>query len=166
MPTKERSLNIRDDVVFERRQWFIQRLGWALMTLVLLLALAGLFGGGPLSRTSATSGTLHTEYERFVRANSRATVHVTARATINNRVRLAIDRNYLDELGLESVQPPPSHVASTTGEIIFEFEAPAGQDVNVAIDATPPAAGFASGTIRALDTTREASVQIKHLIYP
>lgn len=59
-----------------RTQWRWERIGWALIAVLVLAAAAGLFGGGPLSdeTVTATSGnaTFEVEYERWNRLN-----HVT-----------------------------------------------------------------------------------------
>ena len=46
-------LQIHQDLCQERREWKIQRVGWLLMALMLVAALAGLLGPGPLSSTIA-----------------------------------------------------------------------------------------------------------------
>ena len=43
------SLQIEEDLPLQERTWRFQRVGWAIMGLLLLSALAGLFANGPLS---------------------------------------------------------------------------------------------------------------------
>ena len=50
--------------------WALQRIGWAVMALVVLVGLVGLFGTGPLSRATAgeeEAPLFVEEYERFAR---------------------------------------------------------------------------------------------------
>lgn len=49
MPSRQRSLQIREDPAFQHRQWRVQRVGWLTIGLLLVLALAGVFGKGPAS---------------------------------------------------------------------------------------------------------------------
>lgn len=42
-------LEIEEDLDHQRRCWKLERASWAVMALVLLAAMAGLFGSGPLS---------------------------------------------------------------------------------------------------------------------
>ena len=57
---------------FQRREWRAQQIGWIALGLFLAAALAGLFGGGPLSsaRASDPGGGLTVDYQRFVRAGA------------------------------------------------------------------------------------------------
>ncbi|MDQ6718742.1 MAG: hypothetical protein M3Z17_10420 [Gemmatimonadota bacterium] len=43
------TLGIAEDMNFQRRTWMVQRVGWAIMILVCIAALFGVFGKGPLS---------------------------------------------------------------------------------------------------------------------
>lgn len=47
-------LEIEEDLDFQRRMWRLQQIGWALLVLVVVAALLGLFGKGPLSRAVAS----------------------------------------------------------------------------------------------------------------
>ena len=70
-----RDLEISEDIVFQRRSWVMQRVGWGLMALFLATGPTGAFGVGPLSSTSAIREDLKVSYERFPRAatdNARA----------------------------------------------------------------------------------------------
>lgn len=61
-------LEINQDLAFERRQWPVQRVGWGVGALIIVAALLGVFGSGPLS--AATAGdeeTLLVHFQRFVR---------------------------------------------------------------------------------------------------
>ena len=62
-------LQIDEDMEFQRRSWIVQRIGWAIFALVILLAALGLFGDGILSDTKAgqEEGALWLEYPRFER---------------------------------------------------------------------------------------------------
>ena len=46
-------LAIREDMRHQRLEWAVERVGWAAVALVLVAALAGLLGHGPLSRATA-----------------------------------------------------------------------------------------------------------------
>lgn len=50
-------------------EWRLQQLGWAVMALIVVLALLGVFSTGPLSwsSTTAADGTVEVQYQRFVR---------------------------------------------------------------------------------------------------
>ncbi|HPO58399.1 MAG TPA: hypothetical protein PLV53_06100 [Anaerolineaceae bacterium] len=53
--TKEENfsgLQVDQDMPFQEKEWTAERAGWIIGLLLLLAGLAGLFGGGPLSRAA------------------------------------------------------------------------------------------------------------------
>lgn len=63
---------VGEDPVFQHRVWAAQRIGWAVMGAVVLFALAGGLGDGPLSTAEATSadGALRVGHDRVARQDS------------------------------------------------------------------------------------------------
>ncbi len=103
------SLQLEQDLGFQRRQWFAQRVGWALMWAAAAAGLAGFFGRGPLSaRTlSDPSGVIEVEFDRFQRAQARSEVHfsLSPAAVRDGRLQIWIDDAYLRGLRIESISP-------------------------------------------------------------
>jgi hypothetical protein len=165
MPAKKRSLALHEDLAFQRREWRIQRVGWVAIAALLLAALVGLFGNGPLSRASATDGPLHVEYERFAHARTLTTLRITLRELKGESVRLAIDREYLDAMPIELIRPLPIRTVSAGREMLYEF-AVAGSEAHITLDANPQQAGFAHGSIRIQPPAPSATVRFDQLIYP
>lgn len=62
-------LQISEDMEFQRRSWIVQRTGWAIFALVILLAALGVSGDGMLSsaRAGQEDGGLWLEFPRFGR---------------------------------------------------------------------------------------------------
>lgn len=121
-------LEIEQDLAFERREWAVQRAGWALMALVLLAALLGLFGAGPLSRAVATdeNGQFQLDYERFTRAKAPSTIQVRIAPGVASRgtVTVWFDGEYLQGGHIEGVTPEPEMVETTGDRIIYTFLSP------------------------------------------
>ena len=69
---KTDGLEITEDMSFQNLTWKIQRIGWVIMFILVLLALLGLFGDGLLADTTAGSSEagLSIEYPRYERAFS------------------------------------------------------------------------------------------------
>jgi hypothetical protein len=67
LPSRSSQLQIDEDLAFQRREWKIQRVGWGAMALVIIAALLGVFGTGPLSNATLEREGLRLEYERFCR---------------------------------------------------------------------------------------------------
>jgi hypothetical protein len=60
-------MEVNADIEFQRRVWRVQRIGWLIIAAVIVAALLGVFGGGPLSRAAVQGDGLRLEYERFAR---------------------------------------------------------------------------------------------------
>lgn len=69
------SIEITEDLSFQRRAWIMQRVAWTIMLLLTIAALLGAFGRGTLSSARVTSpgSVMSAEYERFARLYSRNT---------------------------------------------------------------------------------------------
>ena len=83
MASKQPNRHFRDELHPGVRdgQYIAQRIGWLLIAAVIVLALLGLFGDGPLSRAKATSSSegisIELEYQRFARSRSPQELRVT-----------------------------------------------------------------------------------------
>lgn len=163
---KQRSLELREDVEFERRQWRVQRVGWVAITLVLLAAIAGLFGNGPLSHVSASAGNLQVRYDRFVHADAPATLNIDVANLPGDVARLAIDRSLLEPMDVQRMQPRPSRTRAAGDAVVFEFDLSDARTLHVLIDASPQAPALASGSISVLEGGVPSTVRIQQLIYP
>jgi hypothetical protein len=109
--TRKRTLEIDEDMDFQRKEWFAQRIGVVMLSAVVVGALLGITGkGGPLSRRIAgePGGAVRVEYERFVRRGARSTIKVHLSGTSGDP-RLWISDAYLDRVRIESVEPQPDH---------------------------------------------------------
>src|SRR4051812_19112914 len=95
-------LEVAEDLRVQRRNWAFAAAGSAVMVMVALAGLLGLFGGaGPLSRATVgdQKDTIYVqEYERFLRFGKPTTLHVsvdTTAADVGGAIRLWINREYL-----------------------------------------------------------------------
>lgn len=135
-------LEIEQDVQYAEREWTAERVGWGLLLLVVALALAGLFGNGPLSWTTIKSsqGDLDVAYERFGRrgGSQELTVRTTADAARNGTWELFFSLDYLNALQVTSITPEPESVAADRGGVRFTFsQASPRADLEVTFAVTP-----------------------------
>lgn len=107
------SIQLDEDPDFQRRSWKVQRAGWAAMALSVAASLAGVFGGGPVSRERAESPdkVWSVEYERFVRRAADTELrYLFAAGAVSDPIRLKLDKGYLGKMRLESAPwPKPRH---------------------------------------------------------
>lgn len=159
-------LELAQDLRFQRREWVVQRVGWAAMALLVVAALAGMLGrGGPLARTHATSpdGSLRIEYDRFAHyeAPTRLRVSIAWPAPRGGEVRLWIERAYLAKARVQQVMPEPESVKLAGDRVIYVFAAGARGDVS--FELKPDTFGALAGTA-GLEGGGE--VRFRHFVYP
>lgn len=118
-------LELEEDLRFQKRQWKVQRIAWVVWLLVLVAAVAGLFGSGPLSNGTAgeEGGPLWAEYQRFERHQgpSDLKVFLGPGAASGGEGRVWLGRDYLESVELESVTPPPLRVEAGADRYTYVF---------------------------------------------
>ena len=118
-------LELEEDIGFQRRDWAVRHIAWAVLALVFLAALLGIFGNGILSK--ATLGDdgmpLQVEYERFGRhkAPMDLKMRLGPEAVQEGKVRLWLERSYLNTMQVETIVPQPGSVESGANHLIYVF---------------------------------------------
>jgi hypothetical protein len=135
-------------LALQRSVWRVQRLAWALMVLVVLAALLGLTGSGPLSRKSVTSadGTVRVEYERFLRRGATTTLRIHSGPNRRGAAGFSVwvARPYLEDVTIQGIQPPPEGVQAGYDRVTWRFEVSSqdpGAPMTVTIHLVPGAIG-------------------------
>lgn len=113
-------LQIGVDMDFTRQMWRVQRAGWILMGLVILLALLGFFGGaGVLAHGVAgqREGPLWVEYDRYSRfqSPSKFVAHFQATPDEEGNVAVTVNRAFLRGFQVEQIAPQPEEVELAAG---------------------------------------------------
>jgi hypothetical protein len=154
-------LPIDDDPQFHRIGWTVQRIGWVALAAFLGAALLGVFGHGPVSRTTARDGDLAVEYQRFARREAPSEVRIEVPADPDGRARISLDEHFTDAMRIATIVPEP--IASTTGERVgFEFLVAPGELAHVIVRFEPERVGSTSTELRGGDR----SVRIAQLVWP
>ena len=160
------SLEIGQDLDFQRKEWRIQRIGWVVIALIALAALLGVTGSGVLARTAVSEGPLQLTYSRFDRLEAPTTleVHLAADAVSGEQVELWIDRAYLQDVQVEQVVPEPEAVRGDGDGLIYVFgvEEP-GQPLMVTFDLRHTTFGPKSGWIALAD---EPPLDFGQFVFP
>jgi hypothetical protein len=168
--TRVDGMEIEQDLEFQRRSWTFQRAGWVVMILVLVAALAGLLGAGPLSSSTVTvAGALRVEYQRFSRYQTPETlvVHVDPAAVRDSAVRIGLDRDYLGVSKVETVTPPPVSVRADGSELTYEFAVGRpDQPVMVTFVMQPERLGFSRGRVVLHRGEAPETAAFWRLVYP
>ena len=133
--SKKRTLEIEEDLTFQKKEWLFQRIGVTILLLFVGAALLGLTGmGGPMSHGEAgeRGGPLHVEYERFVRRNAQATIKVRMHGAPGD-VRFWVSSEYFEHVRVDSIVPAPQLVSVEEGRHVYEIRA-SSPDVTVTLE--------------------------------
>ncbi len=117
-------LEIEESMRAQRLLWKTQRIARALAVLLLVLGVAGLFGGGPLSHARTSSGGHALDYERVGYRDSPQVYRLELASEVarDGKVRVWFDRGTLGRMKLGEIIPQPDRSVVAADRVIFEFE--------------------------------------------
>lgn len=145
--------------------WRMERLGWAAMALIVLAAVAGLFGHGPVSRTTAGNpSSIRVEYERFARHGGR--VELTAHLPPNlvgEAASVTLDRAFLERVRISGIAPRPEAETMLPDGVRYRFAVSGQPAAPITFHLEPQEAGLVSGSIRG---DGGPPVPVRLFIYP
>ena len=146
---KKRSLQIDEDITFQRKEWIAQRIGVVALSLFVLGALFGLTGkSGPLSHGEAgdRNGALHVEYDRIVRRGAQAYLKLHVRSTAPGDLQFWISTPYLRDVTIEKIVPEPDAEGVETERHVYALRA-GTRDVTIAFEIEHRTIGLVHGEI-------------------
>ncbi len=125
-PHRVGDLELDEDLRIQQREWTVQRIGWTVMLLIVVLGLVGLFGTGPISTgsTEAGDGRLAAGYQRFIRHDGRTTISFTVDGNLaneSNEVELWLSTSYLRGVEVQGISPQPAESTGAGDRTIFVF---------------------------------------------
>lgn len=153
---------------FRHWNWVGQIVGQILMALLLIAALIGLFGSGPLSSATASSdGTLmQVLYDRFARYEGQSTLRIELApgATSSDSVEIQISRSLLEDFQIESIAPEPDSVTAGSGQLTYTFEVDEpGQSAELVFHLRPQQIGLSTVEVGLGD---DEPVSFTQFVYP
>lgn len=161
------SLQVDQDLTYQERTWTVERIGWAIMLLLVLAGASGLFGGGPLSQATAgeQGGALWVEYPRFARlkAPTELRLHVGSESVAGDTARVWLDQRYLDSARVEQVSPEPDQVVVGADRLEYVFAAASEQPATLTFFLEPEHVGRHAGRIGIVDGP---TVEFSQIIWP
>jgi hypothetical protein len=151
-PKDSEGPDLNQDLPFQYRTWRIQRIAWGAIALILLCAVLGLFGHGPLSRATIRDPSLplSLNYDRFGRYQSALIlrVHVHERAANQDIVRIWLSYDYLSKIEIKQIVPEPEGAETSPTGMIYLFRlAQPEQRSDVIVNLEMEAIGFIEGRI-------------------
>jgi hypothetical protein len=160
-------LHVSENIRLQRRFWVAERIGWGVLTLIVLAALLGLFGTGPLDRATAVAatGALRADYPRFARIQSPLSVTLRFEPPAGQaRAQIWLEQSYLDAIDLKRITPEPESAVLGADRLtyVFALGEEAGQrTVKIQFEARGP--GYLEGRMGVVDA---GEVNIGHFFYP
>lgn len=140
------------------------------MALIVVMALAGVGGSGPVARASVSGGgVLSVDYARFARAGA---VHLLVIRVAPSRISaesidVLIDRRYLRTVRVHHLSPPPEGVVVLADAVRYRFAAAnAGLDTDIVLHVEPLNAGWHAAHIRLPETAAgNAAVDFRQFVW-
>lgn len=114
-------LEIAQDLGYERRALRLRNVFAVVWGLIVVAALLGLFGTGPLSDARTSDGPLRAEYERFTRFGTTSELSV-APGGGEGSTNIAVSRAYLHDMVIDDIQPQPEGASVLSDRIVYTFD--------------------------------------------
>jgi hypothetical protein len=150
-----------------RRARIVHHIGSGLFAAVLLAALIGLMGPGPLSETrrSSTNGTVNVDYQRFVRYQGpvETRLSIARAATKNGEVQLSLSRAFVEHVELRRIEPEPA--SQSAGDEFFTYTIRVESNAPVKIYLRYKANHYGSLAYR-IRVGTEPQVALSHFAFP
>lgn len=120
-------LAVGSDPEFQIRWERFESIVWVVLTIFILLSLAGVFGRGPAAKAhkQASDGSLDVKYERVQRFGTPSvmTVNFPQSSIHDGSVQLWASDNLVKPLGAQRVVPQPTQSVIGGGGILYTFPA-------------------------------------------
>jgi hypothetical protein len=131
--------SIKPDPGAGARAVWLRRIFMALLAVVVALGLVGLLGVRSRTVTAQSADgqvELSVRYAQVARAGLDVPFRITVRRQggFTGDVTVAASNSYLDLFDRNAVEPEPSSATSTEGDIIWRFESPPGDTLEVSVD--------------------------------
>ena len=156
LDTGEAARLVGEDLAFQQRVWRAQRVGWGVMFAIVLAALSGALGAGPLAEGEARSGdgALSVRWDRIARAGDdlRVVVGSAAGGELTLRGDLVPGSEFV------AAEPADAPRARGPETLVLAAPAPAGGTAELALRLRPHGAGLLSATVE--DGTRVLALRI------
>lgn len=165
---RQGDLEINQDLEFQYRAWKRQKTAWRIMVLVLLSALMGLLGDGPLSDAKAgeKNEKMWIEYQRLTRFQSLTKLQINLSQDTGNQgeLRINFNRDYMQNSQIQQITPPPYYVETGQKHITYVFrQTQPPQPTTLTFYLQPERIGIITAEIQ---LPEEKPIKFKQLVYP
>ncbi|MFN3596136.1 MAG: hypothetical protein ACK41D_02560 [Rubricoccaceae bacterium] len=156
-------LHVAEDLRYERAARGVERAARLGLGLVVLLAVAGFFGSGPLSAASSPSGPARVHYERFARLDTPIVVRIVLETAPRDTVVAWLPVDYSGAMRLVATVPEPASVRAAGAYVRYAFLALPGEPFAARFEVRPRVVGRVTGSVRVEDGPE---ARLRQFIYP
>ncbi len=132
--------------------------GMAALALLLLVAMSGLLGSGPLASASASAGAVEVDYPRFLHRGHPAWFELRVDSS-GGPVEVVVEGALVEGFDLDHMTPAPEQAMLGEGRLLLRF--PPGTTA-VRLELTPREMGPAEGRVG----TGGDSARVRTFVYP
>ncbi|AIN57657.1 hypothetical protein [Pseudomonas soli] len=156
---------VEENMRMQQRVWRFERAGWWCLVLMVLLALLGLFGNGPLSDATAisTDGRVQVEYQRLSRSGTTDNLRITVRGTSAEPVMVLLGGSLLREASIETLQPEPQASLSQGKALLLQLGTSRDGVATLYLTLRSEHVGMLEGVVRAGPSS---TVRFSTFLYP
>lgn len=159
--------NLSGVTLSTEREWLVQRIGWILWAVIILGAIGGIFGPGPLSSTIAKSsdGTTQVSFNKFLHYHSSETIEIILRPERGSKTAdLFLSRSLLDNLEIRKTEPESNESILEDDGVVYIFSKLSSADsVKVVLHVEYQNYGTSTG---AIGLAGHALAQLNQFVYP
>ena len=159
-------LEIDQDLCFQQRMWILQRLGWGVMACLILAALMGLLGSGPLaSRTlDSPQRRFRLEYQRFLRHRAPTRLLLQVKSNLREEVQVWYDRTLIEHFIIKQIVPLPTRVEVNAERLTYIFRVTDQKEpLLIIFSLEPETFGSLSGRV---GIEHDDSLYFQQFVYP
>lgn len=159
MAKKGKTLDINQDLPFEKATWTFQKIGFTAFLGIVLASILGFTGGaGPYNIKTDRVNTVQVEYQPYARVLTPTSMVIS----LQNTSEFWLDNNFVNIHEIESIAPEPLETITTGDRILYRFRPNTTKSYHIVMNLHPQKPGKYSGVIGQGNN----QVQINQFIYP
>lgn len=152
-------LELDEDIPLASKSYLIQRIGWFILYVFLLLALLGFFGKGIVSAQKSIVDDKEIRYEKFGRNQMPMNLELII-PKIQDSIIISIPQEYFNYVQLRSVNPQPSK--QEINDLSYNFTFKGNGELRAFVEIEPKIYGRINFTVKAGET----SIPVTQYFYP
>jgi hypothetical protein len=151
-------LEIDEHLDLQKKGWKLQKIGWLCIAIIMLAGTAGVFGEGPLSDQTKSTGKTTVNYQRFFRHEAEMKILVES---ANHIASITLTGEYLKNFKVVRFVPEPVNNNTINKAVRYNF-LPAENHI-VSLYMIPKEFGSINETMKVNEAD---TFNLRHLIYP